>query len=152
MKLKSALDYNTQSEYKLTIIATDQALLILERRTGSFVLTINVNDINNNPPVLDSIGAQSLEENLPSGSIVFTVSATDLDEGLTVPLTFSITVNYLTSYPIKYYFSVIYRLNNYIHVVGMQHKSLSLNIQSMIFILALTLVTFFEFLAFYLLI
>ena len=95
MTLLFALDYNTQSEYKLTIIATDQALLISDRRTGSFVLTINVNDINNNPPVLDSIGAQSLEENLPSGSIVFTVSATDLDEGLTAPLTFSITVNYL---------------------------------------------------------
>ena len=105
LTLIAAFDYNVQSEYTLTILATDQALLVSERRSGSFVLTINVNDINNNPPVLDPIGAQSLEENLPSGSIVFTISATDLDEGLTVPLSFSIMVNstfrmYTLSYPI----------------------------------------------------
>ena len=92
LTLITTLDYNTQFEYTLTILATDQALVVLERRVGSFVLTINVNDVNSDPPVLDPIGDQRLEENLPSGSIVFTVSATDPDKGLTVPLSFSITV------------------------------------------------------------
>lgn len=74
------------------MIATDQALIASERRTGSFVLTINVNDLNDNSPVLESIGAHTLEENLPAGSIVFTISATDLDDGINTPLSFSIAV------------------------------------------------------------
>ena len=92
LSLDVSLDFNTQTVHKLTIIATDQAVLISERRTGSFVLTVNVIDANENTPVLAPIGAHTLEEGLPIGSIVFTVSATDLDQGLTVPLTLSISV------------------------------------------------------------
>ena len=92
LTLVTVLDFNTQTVHKLTIVATDQATIISERRTGSFVLTVNVKDVNNNSPVLAAIGAQTLEEGLPIGSIVFTVSATDLDLGLTLPLALSISV------------------------------------------------------------
>ena len=78
--------------YELTIIATDQSLTASERRTGSFVFTINVNNLNDNSPVLQSIGTQTVEENLPAGTIVFTIFASDLDDGLVVPLSFSIMV------------------------------------------------------------
>ena len=86
------LDFSVQSVYKLTVIATDQAVLATERRTGSFVLTIDVNDINNNAPILAPIGAHSVKEGLPSDTIVFTISATDTDDGLSIPLSFTILV------------------------------------------------------------
>ena len=92
LTLAGLLDFNTQTVHKLTIVATDQAVIVSERRTGSFVLTVNVIDVNGNAPVLASIGTHMVEEGLPIGSIVFTVSATDLDQGLTLPLTLSITV------------------------------------------------------------
>ncbi|KAI6657182.1 Hedgling [Oopsacas minuta] len=90
LQLVNSLDFNTISEYTITIIATDQAVIESERRTGSFVLTIEVNDINNNSPVLASIGAQTINEDLPVGSIVFSISALDKDIGLTTPLSLSI--------------------------------------------------------------
>ena len=92
LSVVAVLDFSIQSVYKLTVVATDQAVLATERRTGSFVLTINVNDVNDNAPVLAPIGPQTLKEGLPSGNIVFTVSATDTDDGLSTPLSFSILV------------------------------------------------------------
>ena len=90
----AVLDHNLKSQYELTIIATDQALMASERRTGSFVLTIKVNDLNDNSPVLESIGTQIIKENLPAGSIVFTIIATDLDDEFPTPLSFSTLVFY----------------------------------------------------------
>ena len=91
--VNAMLDYNTQPVYTLTIIATDQALVASTRRTGSFVLTINVIDVNDNLPVLVVIANQNVSENLPAGTFLFTVSASDLDAGRTTPLSLNITVS-----------------------------------------------------------
>ena len=90
------LDYDVQSRYILTIIATDQAILASDRRTGSFILNINIIDVNDNSPVLLFINSHTVEENLQAGSTIFTVTATDSDTALTVPLVLTILVNIFT--------------------------------------------------------
>ncbi|KAI6657175.1 Protocadherin-16-like [Oopsacas minuta] len=131
----AVLDFNTQSVYKLTIIATDQAVLASERRTGSFVLTVIVDDINDNSPVLASIGPQTIEENLPAGSIVFTVSATDLDQGLPTPLSLSImdqtvpfSINTVGT-PTNTFISAQISTNRMFDFENISEKSFSLTIQ-----------------------
>ena len=106
LSVVAVLDFSIQSVYKFTVIATDQAVLATERRTGSFGLTINVNDVNDNSPVLAPIGAHSVKEGLPTGTIVFTVSATDTDDGLSTPLSFTIMVTLIEAFYLLWSYSI----------------------------------------------
>jgi protocadherin Fat 4 len=72
-----ALDYDTIQEYRLNITAKD---LGFESKRSIATLTVNVSDINDNPPVFNqSLYEAYLSENSPSQYFVFKVSAKDID-------------------------------------------------------------------------
>ena len=71
------LDFETTSSYEVTMIVTDSA-----GATASTPFTINVLDVNE-VPVINAV-ALSLDENLPAGTSVGTVTASDpeIDNGV----------------------------------------------------------------------
>ncbi|MGA1790016.1 MAG: Ig-like domain-containing protein [bacterium] len=76
------LDHESITRYDLTIeisdgLATDEALV-----------TIHINDVNDNPPVINN-KYFSIDENSPNGTVVGSMVASDADE--TATLTYSIT-------------------------------------------------------------
>ncbi|XP_076811022.1 protocadherin-16-like isoform X2 [Clavelina lepadiformis] len=75
-----SLDRETTPTYQLTVMARDNG----EPRLSSVgVVEINVLDWNDNDPQFpQSSFSSSIEEGLPEGQYVFTVRATDADEGL----------------------------------------------------------------------
>uniref|UniRef100_A0A3B5AVI9 Cadherin domain-containing protein n=1 Tax=Stegastes partitus TaxID=144197 RepID=A0A3B5AVI9_9TELE len=73
MILQKPLDRELNPHLSLKLIAVDGGT---PQRSGTVNIEITVLDANDNPPVFN----QSLE-NSPPGTIVITVSATDLDEG-----------------------------------------------------------------------
>ena len=75
-------------EHSLTITATDQGNPPL---TSSLSITIKVNRQNQNAPTFDQDPYTfSIDENVPTGSEVGTVQATDLDEGDVAEITYSL--------------------------------------------------------------
>ncbi len=82
LQLKSGIsaDYETQQSYSLTVTGTDSDGL-----TTSQNFTVNVNNLNDNSPVISSDSAYSMAENTNS---VGTVTASDADgESLTYTIT-----------------------------------------------------------------
>ena len=72
------LDRETRSFYNITIRATNTE----ENKTSTKVISINVTDENDNPPVFSSTNhSVTIFSNLSSGSEVYRVSATDADVG-----------------------------------------------------------------------
>ncbi|RLU20894.1 hypothetical protein DMN91_007508 [Ooceraea biroi] len=72
-----SLDYDLIQEYQLNITATD---LGFEPKHAIATLTINVSDINDNPPTFNqSIYEAFLPENSPPDSFVYKVVAQDID-------------------------------------------------------------------------
>lgn len=71
------LDYDTVQEYRLNITATD---LGFEPRHAIATLTVNVSDINDNPPTFDqSVYEAYLPENSAPKSFVCEIVARDID-------------------------------------------------------------------------
>ncbi|EFN76853.1 Cadherin-related tumor suppressor [Harpegnathos saltator] len=71
------LDYDMVQEYRLNITATD---LGFEPRQAVATLTVNVSDINDNPPTFNqSVYHAYLPENSPLDSFVYKVVARDID-------------------------------------------------------------------------
>ncbi|KAK9298595.1 hypothetical protein QLX08_008094 [Tetragonisca angustula] len=71
------LDYDLVQEYKLNITATD---LGFEPKQAVAILTVNVSDINDNPPTFNqSVYEAYLPENSPPDSFVYKVIARDVD-------------------------------------------------------------------------
>ena len=82
----STLDYETQSVYQLTVAATDDLF------TSHAIITIEVEDINDNPPVFTSSQySASIPESLSLGSYITQVSAVDADTGTNAAIIYSIT-------------------------------------------------------------
>ncbi|ETE56039.1 Protocadherin alpha-1, partial [Ophiophagus hannah] len=78
--LKVPLDREENPVHHLVLTATDGGEPNL---TGTVQLVINVLDVNDNPPVFNqSVYRVKLLENTASGSLVITLNATDLDEGI----------------------------------------------------------------------
>ncbi|XP_063304004.1 protocadherin gamma-C5-like isoform X8 [Pelobates fuscus] len=74
------LDREKVSQYTVTITAVDLGSPSLQTQ---IVVTLNISDINDNPPVFDQhIYNAFVRENNEPGSLLCTVSATDLDEGI----------------------------------------------------------------------
>ncbi|KAG8439008.1 hypothetical protein GDO86_005267, partial [Hymenochirus boettgeri] len=83
------LDREKISHYTIQLIATDLGSPSLQTQT---TLTLNVSDINDNPPVfLQTQYNAFIRENNEPGSLLCTVSATDADEGVNAELLYSIT-------------------------------------------------------------
>ncbi|XP_075066079.1 protocadherin gamma-C5-like isoform X27 [Mixophyes fleayi] len=85
--LEKVLDREEKREHNLVLTATDGGE---PARSGSCKITINVLDINDNPPVFDqSVYKISLKENLPFKTVILTLNATDLDDGANGEIQFS---------------------------------------------------------------
>ncbi|XP_045678135.1 protocadherin gamma-B5 isoform X16 [Phyllostomus hastatus] len=87
LKLEKPLDREQQSYHRLVLTALDGGDPPL---SGTTELRIQVTDANDNPPVFSQdIYRVSLPENVPPGTSVLQVSATDLDEGANSEITYS---------------------------------------------------------------
>nr|XP_005995389.1 PREDICTED: protocadherin gamma-C5 isoform X12 [Latimeria chalumnae] len=77
--LEKALDREHQTVYTLTLTAFDGGI---PPKSGTAKISINIQDVNDNAPVFDQLVYKvSLLENIPIGTFVLKVKATDLDEG-----------------------------------------------------------------------
>ncbi|NXP16278.1 PCDGH protein, partial [Scytalopus superciliaris] len=77
--LERALDREKQSSFELVLTALDGGDPV---RSGTVQIRINVTDANDNPPVFSkSVYEARVAENLPAGSLVLQVRATDADAG-----------------------------------------------------------------------
>jgi hypothetical protein len=70
--LKAVPDYETQSEYNFTAIATDAA-----GHTTSKDLTLDIVNLDDTAPIISSSGGASVNENVAGGSAVYTFTAAD---------------------------------------------------------------------------
>ncbi|XP_060904154.1 protocadherin alpha-3-like isoform X7 [Labrus mixtus] len=86
--LLKSLDREQDSVIKLTLTAVDGGN---PSKTGTSQIIINVLDINDNPPVFSkSLYKTQVTENLPTGSVVIILNATDADEGLNSEIEYSL--------------------------------------------------------------
>ncbi|KAM9694026.1 protocadherin alpha-4 isoform 7-T7 [Trichechus inunguis] len=87
--LKKLLDREESPELHLFLIATDGGKPEL---TGSVQLLITVLDANDNAPTFDkTLYKVKLPENVPNGTLVIKLNASDLDEGLNGDIVYSFT-------------------------------------------------------------
>ncbi|XP_060134092.1 protocadherin gamma-A6 isoform X27 [Zootoca vivipara] len=78
--LEKSLDREEQQVYDLILMAMDGGDPV---RTGTAQIQVIVLDVNDNAPIFSQpVYEISIEENIPKGSIVCAVRATDLDEGI----------------------------------------------------------------------
>ena len=83
-----ALDREEVSAYDVVVVATDSGD---DPRSARCEFTVRVTDMNDNRPVFSQyIYSTSLREDLPVGSEVLRVSATDSDTGLNAKVRYSI--------------------------------------------------------------
>ncbi|XP_043837806.1 protocadherin gamma-B5 isoform X18 [Dromiciops gliroides] len=84
--MEKPLDREIQSSHYLVLVAVDGGNPVL---SGTAQIRINVTDANDNPPVFSQdFYKVSLRENLPPGSSVLRVLATDKDEGINAEITY----------------------------------------------------------------
>ena len=82
------LDYETHRSHTIQITATDQGW---EALSTSCILTIYVEDVDDNPPIFDPVEYNpQVAENSPSATPIITVTATDADTGTNADFTYSI--------------------------------------------------------------
>ncbi|XP_036097486.1 protocadherin gamma-B5 isoform X11 [Molossus molossus] len=87
LTLEKPLDREQQNYHRLVLTAVDGGDPPL---SGTIELRINVTDANDNPPVFkQDVYKVSIPENVPPGTSVLQVSATDLDEGINSEITYS---------------------------------------------------------------
>ncbi|XP_074169784.1 protocadherin gamma-B2 isoform X11 [Rhinolophus sinicus] len=85
--LEKPLDREQQSAHLLVLTAVDGGD---PARTGTTQISIQVTDANDNPPVFSQdVYKVSLRENVPPGTSVLKVTATDQDEGINAEITYS---------------------------------------------------------------
>ncbi|XP_058398633.1 protocadherin gamma-B2 isoform X14 [Diceros bicornis minor] len=85
--LEKPLDREQQRSHLLVLTAVDGGNPV---RTGTTQIRIKVTDANDNPPVFSqNVYKVSLRENLPPGTSVLKVTATDQDEGINAEITYS---------------------------------------------------------------
>ena len=93
------IDYETKSVFSLLVVASEVAM---PNMSGYANLLIHVNDLNDNRPLFDQDQYQfDILENLPPGTSVGTVSASDADSGINAVIHYSI----LSVYPPSHYLS-----------------------------------------------
>lgn len=74
--------------FELTVEATDQGS---PAQTGTSTVTVEILDRNDNSPVITGTYDTTVPEDLPQGSVVFTVTASDVDEGINADLVYNIS-------------------------------------------------------------
>ena len=87
LRLVSALDRETTASYTLQVTATDHGS---PARTGTATVQLTVTDVNDNDPAMTStLVAVVVTENSPAGTVVATITASDLDAGVNSQLTYA---------------------------------------------------------------
>jgi len=82
------LDREEMAQYELTVLARDAGQ---PQRTATAAITITIVDVNDNPPMfLQTSYRFSLEENVPVGTLVGSVAATDYDSSINGQVTYRI--------------------------------------------------------------
>ncbi|KAL3877550.1 hypothetical protein ACJMK2_035247 [Sinanodonta woodiana] len=85
------IDRENVSEYRLTILAKDHPKDTKLQRTNRTSILILVTDVNDNNPKFSGIPLETqTPENMAVKTVIFTVTATDADEGHNANVTFSI--------------------------------------------------------------
>ncbi|XP_051869382.1 protocadherin-10-like [Pristis pectinata] len=130
LQLDKPLDREMQSAFQLVLTATDGGI---PQKSGTAQILITVVDFNDNPPIFDhEIYKGNIREDAPQGTLVLTVKATDLDEGLNAELTY--TFSKLASPTVLELFSLDPQLGE-IRLEGEldyeEVNSYSLNVQAM---------------------
>ncbi|WP_198666502.1 cadherin domain-containing protein, partial [Marinomonas shanghaiensis] len=74
--LKSSADYETKASYSFNVMATDNGT---GNMTDTQAVTVSVNDLNDNAPVVTSGATASIDENAATSTVVYTATATDAD-------------------------------------------------------------------------
>ncbi|XP_048086719.1 protocadherin Fat 4 [Alosa alosa] len=79
LSLAQPLDYETKQKHELRVTATDGGWIA---KTSYVSLTVHVSDVNDNPPVFNPDEYfPIIQENVPSGTTVVKMNATDKDSG-----------------------------------------------------------------------
>ncbi|XP_073778503.1 protocadherin Fat 4 isoform X2 [Danio rerio] len=79
LSLAKTLDYETKQKHELRVSATDGGWIA---KTSYVTVNIQVTDVNDNPPVFDPVEYfPVVQENVPSGTTVVKMNATDKDSG-----------------------------------------------------------------------
>ncbi|KAG8439064.1 hypothetical protein GDO86_005317, partial [Hymenochirus boettgeri] len=85
--LERPLDREQQKTHRVLLTALDGGI---PERSGTALVTVSVLDANDNVPTFDqSFYRVSLPENVPKGTLVIQLNATDLDEGTNGEIEFS---------------------------------------------------------------
>ncbi|KAG7458951.1 hypothetical protein MATL_G00226040, partial [Megalops atlanticus] len=88
LSLVQALDYEEKKNHELRVTATDGGWIA---KTGYVMVTIHVTDVNDNSPVFDPAEYfPTIQENVPSGTTVVQVTATDKDSGPNAVMAYAI--------------------------------------------------------------
>ncbi|XP_017559227.2 protocadherin alpha-3-like [Pygocentrus nattereri] len=88
LTVKGTLDRETVAQYNITIIASDEGSPPL---SSSSVLTVQVSDVNDNPPRFqEPVINVYVKENSQIGAVIHTVSAFDPDVGENARVTYSL--------------------------------------------------------------
>ncbi|MFY0608667.1 MAG: cadherin repeat domain-containing protein, partial [Cyclobacteriaceae bacterium] len=72
LSINASPDFETQASYEVVITATDDA-----SNTADLTLTITVTDLDENAPVFTSSTNETIDENIASSTVIYTVVATD---------------------------------------------------------------------------
>ncbi|XP_072558089.1 protocadherin alpha-8-like isoform X9 [Paramormyrops kingsleyae] len=89
--LQKALDREKQSVIPLLLTAFDGGK---PPRSGTLHITINVMDVNDNSPIFSkSLYKVSAFENIPNGTKIIKLNATDLDEGVNGKIVYSLILH-----------------------------------------------------------
>ncbi|MDE8602796.1 DUF4347 domain-containing protein [Marinomonas sp. RSW2] len=78
--LKASADYETKSSYSFNVVVTDNGTGNLNSNKA---ITVSVNDVNDNTPVITSTSTGSVDENADIGTVIYTVTGTDSDGAAT---------------------------------------------------------------------
>ncbi|RXM31136.1 Protocadherin Fat 4 [Acipenser ruthenus] len=78
----------TTSSYQIEVLASDMGV---PQRTSSLIVTVNVYDVNDNPPMFDQLSYEvTILESEPVNTRFYKVQATDKDSGLNGEITYDI--------------------------------------------------------------
>lgn len=86
--VNGSLDFETTNFYNLTIVASD---LAVQSKFDLAYVSVTISDANDNPPVFfANVMSASVAENMPSGTLVYQLRATDVDTEANAKIIFDI--------------------------------------------------------------
>ncbi|XP_063784869.1 protocadherin alpha-7-like isoform X4 [Pseudophryne corroboree] len=123
LTVDAPLDRETNSEYEVMIIATDEGSPFL---SVSKTLKIDISDVNDNTPqFIQPVDTIFIKENNPPGSHVYTALASDPDVGQNSFITYSISESTIDGIPISSYMSINPENGKVFALVSFDHEQVT---------------------------